>query len=73
MAYQANSTLTSYVESPSHLEEKIAKVVATYGKENVILKPDCGFGGLKAIFGQELASEIVRHKLSNLTQAMQKY
>jgi len=73
VAFQKDGTLASYVESLSHLEELISQVVATYGKENVILKPDCGFGGLRAIFGQNLASEIVRHKLSNLTQAMKKY
>ncbi|TFH29889.1 MAG: hypothetical protein E4G98_03070 [Promethearchaeota archaeon] len=73
VAYQANGSLESYVETPAKLEELISKVVSHYGKENLILKPDCGFGGLKAIFGQDLASEIVRQKLSNLTQAMQKF
>ncbi|MHA1611100.1 MAG: hypothetical protein ACTSVZ_00735 [Promethearchaeota archaeon] len=73
VAYQTEGNLASYVESTSKLEGLISKVVADYGKENLILKPDCGFGGLSATFGQELASEIVRKKLTNLTQAMQKF
>jgi len=73
VAYQTNGTVESYVETPARLEELISPVVTTYGKENVILKPDCGFGGLRAIFGQEMASEMVRQKLTNLTQAMQKF
>ena len=73
VAYQEQGTLESYVETPAILEEKMSQVVSTYGRDNLIFKPDCGFGGLKAIFGQELAAEIVRKKLSTLADVMQKF
>ena len=73
VAYQKDGTLDSYVETPDQLEEMISQAIMTYGKENLILKPDCGFGGLKAIFGQEIASNIVRKKLSTLSDVMRKF
>ncbi len=73
VAYQSQGTLESYVESVAALEERISPVVATYGRNNLILKPDCGFGGLKDIFGQDMASEMVRQKLTNLTKAMRNF
>ena len=73
VAYQKNGTLESFVETPDKLEELISQAVVTYGKENLIFKPDCGFGGLKAIFGQEMAANIVRRKLSTLTNVMRKF
>lgn len=65
-----NGKLDDYAESPEMIKNRIEKAIDLVGKENLILKPDCGFGGLKATFGEKFGSEIVKTKLSNLTKAM---
>jgi methionine synthase II (cobalamin-independent) len=72
-AYQKNGTIESYVESPVIIKDRMLKVIEQFGKENLILKPDCGFGGLLGIFGQEMGSEIVRQKLRILSETMKKF
>jgi methionine synthase II (cobalamin-independent) len=68
--FQKNGTVDSYVENLDLIKQRILKAKSEYGSENVIFKPDCGFGGLLASFGPELAPEIVRRKLSRLTQVL---
>ncbi len=73
VGFQKDGTLESYVETEAILEARIAKAIRDYGKNNIILKPDCGFGGLKAAFGQEMAGEMVRQKLGLLSKVMKKF
>ena len=72
VAFQSSKTLDECVETPEILENRILKAIKQYGKENIILKPDCGFGGLLATFGQEMATEMVRRKLKLLSSVMKK-
>lgn len=63
-------TLEDYVEDVETIKSRIKKAADAVGRENVMFKPDCGFGGLRAVFGESFASEIVRAKLANLSKAM---
>jgi methionine synthase II (cobalamin-independent) len=65
--------LENYVEDVETIKSRIKKGVDAVGRENLIFKPDCGFGGLKAAFGETFASEIVRSKLANLSKAMKDF
>lgn len=65
-----NGKLENYAENTETIKNRIKKAIDLIGKENLILKPDCGFQGLKAIFGETFASQIVKTKLSNLTKSM---
>ncbi|MCP4760730.1 MAG: hypothetical protein GY870_03040 [archaeon] len=62
-----------YVETPQIIENRIKKAVQTIGISNLIIKPDCGFAGLKATFGEELGTEIVNRKLEIMTETMKKF
>jgi 5-methyltetrahydropteroyltriglutamate--homocysteine methyltransferase len=70
--YQTDGKVENYVESPALMEKRILAAVDEIGAENLIFKPDCGFGGLKASFGTDMASEIVRRKLKVLSETMKK-
>jgi methionine synthase II (cobalamin-independent) len=72
LKYKENGKIDDFVETSESLEKRIQHAIDTIGKNNLIFKPDCGFGGLRATFGQEMASEIVRRKLKNLSTAMKK-
>jgi len=62
--------IDDYVEPISLIESRIIKAVDDIGKESLIFKPDCGFGGLLKTFGEEIGSEIVKRKLTNLCIAI---
>ena len=68
--FQKEGSLETYVETEAVMVARLQKAVNEFGAENIILKPDCGFGGLLASFGPELAPEIVRRKLKMLSTAM---
>lgn len=70
--YKENAQITDYVETAEIVSQRIQKAIQQVGKQNLIFKPDCGFGGLRATFGQEMGSEIVRRKLSMLRDVMNK-
>ena len=59
-----------YVEEIDFLKTFIKKGIDQYGKENLVIKPDCGFGALRDTFGEEMAYEIVTRKLNNLVIAL---
>lgn len=60
-----------YVEDFSFLKNFIKNGMERYGKENLIIKPDCGFGALKEAFGSEqFAYDIVKAKLNNMVKAL---
>ena len=67
-----NGTIKDYVESNKVMNDRIKYAVNKFGKENIILKPDCGFGGLLATFGDKLGSEIVRRKLKVMAETMKR-
>jgi methionine synthase II (cobalamin-independent) len=72
VSFQKDGSLDTYVETPEIMQKRIDKAVNEIGAENLIFKPDCGFGGLMASFGTELASEMVRRKLSLLSKLLKK-
>ena len=71
--YTESTNVDDYVETPETMETRIQKAVDQFGAENLIFKPDCGFGGLRSTFGEELAQEIVRRKLKVLSETMKKF
>jgi 5-methyltetrahydropteroyltriglutamate--homocysteine methyltransferase len=65
-----NGKLENYAEDIETIKNRMKRAVEVIGKDNLIFKPDCGFGGLKAAFGEKFGSEIVKTKLYNLARAM---
>ncbi|MFW9785723.1 MAG: hypothetical protein ACFFFB_25795 [Candidatus Heimdallarchaeota archaeon] len=61
-----------YVESIDSLENYIRKAIKQYGKENLIIKPDCGFLPLKDTFGEEIGYNIIMNKLKNMVDALKR-
>jgi len=62
--------IDDYVEKIDFLKNYIAKGIELYGKENLIIKSDCGFGALKKTFeSEEFAYEIALRKLENMVLA----
>ncbi|MGV9202824.1 MAG: hypothetical protein ACOC44_02260 [Promethearchaeia archaeon] len=68
-----NAAVKDYVEDINFLRKFIQKGIDQYGRENLVIKPDCGFGSLKEGFGQELAYEIVVRKLNNMVLAVNSF
>jgi len=64
-----DSSPETYIEPVSQIKRSVQEAVDQVGKENLILKPDCGFAPLLSIFGEEMGMKIVTGKLSNLVQA----
>jgi methionine synthase II (cobalamin-independent) len=64
--------INDYVEGIDSLETYIKKAIDKYGKENLIIKPDCGFLPLKDTFGEEFSYEITIRKLKNMVQALKR-
>ncbi len=62
--------IENYVEEISFLKDYYKKVIAQYGKENVVIKPDCGFGPLLGTFGQEFGYKIAMTKLERMVSAL---
>ena len=62
--------LNDYVESIENIRAWIKKGIEHFGKENLVIKPDCGFGPLLGAFGQELGYEIATRKLNNMILAL---
>lgn len=70
--YIEGGKVEDYIETPAIIDARLQKSIAQIGKENLIFKPDCGFGGLMATFGPELAPEIVRRKLTLLNEGIKR-
>jgi 5-methyltetrahydropteroyltriglutamate--homocysteine methyltransferase len=61
-----------YVEAINFLKQFIEKGINQFGRENLLIKPDCGFGALKNAFEDEnFAYEIAIRKLNNMVLAVQ--
>ncbi|HEC38516.1 MAG TPA: hypothetical protein ENI29_09790 [bacterium] len=61
-----------YIEDLDYLESYIRKAIEIYGKENLIIKPDCGFLPLRDSFGEKRAYEIAIKKIKNMVLALNK-
>ncbi|MFX0029216.1 MAG: hypothetical protein ACFE8B_08400 [Candidatus Hermodarchaeota archaeon] len=69
----SGTKIDDYVESIDSLVYYIRSVFKQYGKENLIIKPDCGFEALKGAFKDEnFAYEIAIRKIKNMVQALRK-
>lgn len=63
------------VEPVDVIKKRISKAIEICGKENLILDPDCGFGGLRGYISgnltPDIAMDICYHKLKHMVQAKQ--
>jgi methionine synthase II (cobalamin-independent) len=64
-----NNKIEDYVEKVDFLTRYIKRGIELYGKENIIIKPDCGFYPLK-IFGEKDGYEIAISKVKNMVLAL---
>ncbi|MFW9820261.1 MAG: hypothetical protein ACFFE5_11685 [Candidatus Thorarchaeota archaeon] len=64
-----NKKIEDYVEKVDFLKQFIKKGIALYGKENLIIKPDCGFYPLK-VFGEKDGYKIAINKVKNMVHAL---
>ena len=65
--------INDYVEGIDSLEVYIRKAFKQYGKENLIIKPDCGFNAIKNMFSDEnFAYEISLRKVRNMVLALKR-
>lgn len=70
---QKDGDLQKVVEPVEVIEKRILEACGRYGKENIVLDPDCGFGGLKVYIRgkltQDVAMRICYEKLQNMVKA----
>ena len=52
-------------------EGDIINAIDLYGKENLVIKPDCGFSPLKETFGEANGYKMALGKLNNMVKAVQ--
>ncbi len=64
-----NKSLDEYVEEIDFLKKYIKRGIELYGKENLVIKPDCGFYPLK-VFGEKEGYEIAINKVKNMVLAL---
>ncbi len=64
--------INDYIEKIDFLETYIKKAINQYGKENLIIKPDCGFLPLKDSFGEKNGYDISIGKVKNMVKALNK-
>jgi len=67
---EKGNSINDYVEKIDFLEAYIKKAIDQYGKENLIIKPDCGFLPLKDTFGEKNGYEISISKVRNMVKAL---
>jgi 5-methyltetrahydropteroyltriglutamate--homocysteine methyltransferase len=67
------ASVDDYVESVSSLKDFIKKGIEMVGRENLIIKPDCGFLPLRDVFDQETAYKITLKKMQNMISAIQQF
>ena len=74
VAPKEGGEIKDYVESIDFLKKFIGKGIEHFGKENLVIKPDCGFGALKGTFNDEaMAYEITIRKLNNMVLALKEF
>ncbi|MBY9006313.1 MAG: hypothetical protein KGD63_06110 [Candidatus Lokiarchaeota archaeon] len=67
-----DSQINDYVESETEIKEILKKAIKLYGKQNLFIKPDCGFLPLRDVFEEDFAYEITIRKLKNMVSAVKK-
>ncbi len=67
--YKKDAAIEDYIESVDELRSRIQKYNEKFGAENLIFKPDCGFGPLYDTFKED-GLVIAKQKLKNLTTAL---
>lgn len=65
--------INDYIENIDFLKSYIKKAINQYGKENLVIKPDCGFGPLRQTFGEDIGYEIAMRKLNNMVLAVKEF
>jgi methionine synthase II (cobalamin-independent) len=65
----SNKKIEDYVEGVDFIKKFIIKGIDLYGKENLIIKPDCGFLPLK-VFGEKDGYKIAINKVKNMVLAL---
>lgn len=60
----------AFVESVENIRDWIQKGIDACGAENILIKPDCGFGPLKGAFPGDKPYQIVLKKLQNMVEAV---
>ena len=68
-APESNKRIDDYIEDVNFLKKFIQRGIDSYGSENLIIKPDCGFLPLKA-FGEKEGYEIAIRKVKNMVIAL---
>ena len=63
------ATVRDYIESMEVLRGRIKLGVKRFGADRIVLKPDCGFGGLRGLLPGDAAYEVAVGKMKNLCQA----
>jgi methionine synthase II (cobalamin-independent) len=59
------------VETTHEIRKRIIKGIEQFGVENIaVVKPDCGFGGLKGCFAENIPHLITLKKLENMMSAV---
>ncbi|MFQ5818900.1 MAG: hypothetical protein ACE5I5_02840 [Candidatus Heimdallarchaeota archaeon] len=61
----------AFVENVKNIRDWIQKGIDAFGIENILIKPDCGFGPLKGAFPGDNPYQIVLKKLRNMVAAVQ--
>jgi len=64
--------IDNYVEKVEFLKKYIKKGIEQYGRENLIIKPDCGFYPLK-VFGEKDGYYIAINKVKNMVLALNEF
>ncbi|TFG28609.1 MAG: hypothetical protein EU532_04965 [Promethearchaeota archaeon] len=65
-----DASVNDYIEKIDFLKKYISKGIDQFGKENLFIKPDCGFKSLLEGFGEKFAYEIAIRKLNNMVLAV---
>ncbi len=68
-----STEVDDYIEDVNFLKKYIKKAIEKYGRENLVIKPDCGFGPLKDAFGEDLGHKIAMGKLKNMVLALKEF
>jgi 5-methyltetrahydropteroyltriglutamate--homocysteine methyltransferase len=55
---QKDGNWQKVVESEKVIKKRIAKALDLWGRENIVLDPDCGFGGMKGYIQGELTEDV---------------
>ncbi|MHC1591428.1 MAG: uroporphyrinogen decarboxylase/cobalamine-independent methonine synthase family protein [Candidatus Helarchaeales archaeon] len=61
--------VSDHVETIEWIKHHVSKGIDLYGKDRLLVKPDCGFGALRDTFGEEMAFKITQRKIENMVKA----